>query len=317
MPRLRKAKPLPSSPLSESEQDSSDELDVSPPPVIDPYSVLELDRVCTAVQVKSAYHRLALRHHPDKVAEADKSDAHTRFQKIAFAYAVLSDPTRRARYDATGSTADSLAGNEDGFSWAEFFREQFRDSISADSIAKFGKKYKGSDEESDDALKAYEEVKGHLDGVFQRVILCEEQEDRDRITAAIQTAIDAGTVPKYPKFKPDSKAARAKREVQAKAEEQEAIEHAKELGIHDQVFGTGKAKGKKEDPEAGLAALIRARQEKQNPDAFFDHLLDKYGSKGNKDKAGSSSGFKKRSIRQEQDVDVEMARSKPRKKTRT
>ena len=38
---------------------------------------------------------------------------------IAFAYAVLSDPARRKRYDETGSTSESIV-DSDGFSWTDF-----------------------------------------------------------------------------------------------------------------------------------------------------------------------------------------------------
>lgn len=82
----------------------------------------------------------------DKVPDDQKTAAHEKFQSIAFAYAVLSDPARRKRYDASGSTAESIV-DSDGFNWSDFYREQFKGAISADAIKKFADKYKGSNEE--------------------------------------------------------------------------------------------------------------------------------------------------------------------------
>ena len=74
------------------------------PTEIDPYAVLSLDKDATQDQVKSAYRKAALKYHPDKASPEDKDSAHTKFQEIAFAYAILSDQRRRKRYDTTGRT---------------------------------------------------------------------------------------------------------------------------------------------------------------------------------------------------------------------
>ena len=99
---------------------------------------------------------------------ADKKDeAKEKFQQVAFAYAVLSDPARRKRYDETGSTSEAVV-DSDGFSWSDFYREQYRDAISEDAIKQFATQYKGSDEEKDDVLAAYEEFEGDMDGVYEQ-----------------------------------------------------------------------------------------------------------------------------------------------------
>jgi curved DNA-binding protein CbpA len=66
------------------------------------YEILGVSREATAEEIKKAYRRLSLRWHPDqhrgdKVAEA-------RFKEINAAHAVLSNPVRRAAYDATLAT---------------------------------------------------------------------------------------------------------------------------------------------------------------------------------------------------------------------
>jgi molecular chaperone DnaJ len=49
--------------------------------------------------IKKAYHRLAMKWHPDH----NKSpEAEERFKRIASAYAILSGPRKRAKYDARG-----------------------------------------------------------------------------------------------------------------------------------------------------------------------------------------------------------------------
>merc|ERR1711939_1086984 len=117
----------------ENEEELADE-----PPSIEPYTVLGIEKSATADEIKSAYRKAALKHHPDKAAPHLKDEAHTKFQEVAFAYAVLSDPIRRKRYDTTGSTSESMDADGD-FSWSDFYSEQFRDVVTADAIERFAK----------------------------------------------------------------------------------------------------------------------------------------------------------------------------------
>lgn len=69
------------------------------------YAVLGVRPGASAAEIRAAYHRLAIRWHPDKVAggrvdPARAEEAKTRFQQIHEAYQVLSDGKRRALYDA-------------------------------------------------------------------------------------------------------------------------------------------------------------------------------------------------------------------------
>jgi DnaJ family protein C protein 9 len=216
----------------------------------------------------------------DKVSADQKSEAHSKFQSIAFAYAVLSDPTRRKRYDETGSTSESIVDSE-GFSWTDFYREQFRDSVSEDAIKKFAEKYKKSNEEKDDLLAAYEEYEGDMDQIYATVMLSNVLEDDARFRETIDAAIEAGDVESFSAYTEETAKARKARLRAAKAEAQEAEEYAKELGVHDKLFG--KKKGKKEG-EADLAALIRRKQEDRGT-SFLDHLAEKYGAASGKGKA--------------------------------
>ncbi|KAK3037958.1 hypothetical protein RJ639_030663 [Escallonia herrerae] len=66
------------------------------------YEVLGLGRDCTADEIRSAYRRLALQRHPDKLAQSGVSpaEATAAFQELAAAYEVISDPRERAWYDS-------------------------------------------------------------------------------------------------------------------------------------------------------------------------------------------------------------------------
>lgn len=59
--------------------------------------MLGVERDATQNQIKKAYRKAALRHHPDK--NPDDPEAADRFSEIASAYEVLGDPVRRAEYD--------------------------------------------------------------------------------------------------------------------------------------------------------------------------------------------------------------------------
>jgi molecular chaperone DnaJ len=74
----------------------------------DYYEVLGVGREATDQQIKSAYRKLALQHHPDR-NPGDKQ-AEERFKEAAEAYAVLADPEKRQLYDRFGHAGVSGAG---------------------------------------------------------------------------------------------------------------------------------------------------------------------------------------------------------------
>ncbi|KAI9095051.1 hypothetical protein K1719_026515 [Acacia pycnantha] len=66
------------------------------------YEVLGLERDCTPDEIRSAYRRLALQRHPDKLVKSglSQAEATAQFQELQHAYEVLSDPKERAWYDS-------------------------------------------------------------------------------------------------------------------------------------------------------------------------------------------------------------------------
>jgi len=73
----------------------------------DYYEVLGVPRTATAERIKSAYRQLARKHHPDLQPTAERAKAAERFKEINEAYEVLSDPDKRAKYDALGESYKS------------------------------------------------------------------------------------------------------------------------------------------------------------------------------------------------------------------
>jgi len=87
--------------------------------VDDPYKVLGVERTASAEDIRTAYRRLAKQWHPD--TNPDKPEAEARFKAISAAYALLSDPEQRARYDrgeidASGAERRATGGYRE---WAE------------------------------------------------------------------------------------------------------------------------------------------------------------------------------------------------------
>lgn len=113
---------------------------------VDLYAVLSLEKGATVEAIKKSYRRLALVYHPDKHTSASdqaKEDASTKFQQIGFAYAVLSNEKRKARYDTTGRTDEGfeLGAGEDG--WEAYFEELF-DRVTRGKLDEMKKEYQGA-----------------------------------------------------------------------------------------------------------------------------------------------------------------------------
>jgi molecular chaperone DnaJ len=94
----------------------------------DYYEVLGVDRNASADEIKKAYRKLALKYHPDRVAEAEKKQATEKFKEATEAYEVLSDSKKKAQYDQYGHTAfQGGSGYSNGFGSTEHAEEVFRD----------------------------------------------------------------------------------------------------------------------------------------------------------------------------------------------
>ncbi|KAJ9150352.1 DnaJ-like protein 1 [Pleurostoma richardsiae] len=101
------------------------------------YDTLGVKPTATELEIKKAYRKLAIVHHPDK--NPDDPTAHEKFQAIGEAYQVLSDPDLRKAYDKYGK--DHAKPQEGFVDPAEFFTsifggEAFMDWIGEISLMK-------------------------------------------------------------------------------------------------------------------------------------------------------------------------------------
>jgi curved DNA-binding protein CbpA len=79
----------------------------------DHYDVLDVARLCSAEEIKTAYHALARRFHPDHFHQSDsalRTRVDSAFARIAQAYETLSNTALRAAYDAKVSSKSAGAG---------------------------------------------------------------------------------------------------------------------------------------------------------------------------------------------------------------
>jgi molecular chaperone DnaJ len=79
----------------------------------DYYEILGVERTCTEVELKSAFRKAAMQHHPDR--NPGDPQAEVRFKECNEAYSILSDPQKRAAYDRFGHAGVQGGGGGGGF----------------------------------------------------------------------------------------------------------------------------------------------------------------------------------------------------------
>ena len=96
-------------------------------PPRDPYATLGVGRGTDAAEIKAAYRRLAMEHHPDR--NPGNPSAEEKFKELSQAYAILGDEDKRARYDHFGAAGSDLpfGGDADLGKVTEFFEGVFGD----------------------------------------------------------------------------------------------------------------------------------------------------------------------------------------------
>ena len=105
----------------------------------DYYEVLGVIKSASSEEIKKAYRKLDLKHHPDR-NKGDKT-AETKFKEASEAYHVLSDKERSTNYDQFGHAAFEGAGGRGGFSNFDFsstFSDIFGSDIFDDFFEGFG-----------------------------------------------------------------------------------------------------------------------------------------------------------------------------------
>jgi len=107
----------------------------------DYYEVLGVIKSSSADEIKKAYRKSALKHHPDR-NKGDKT-AELKFKEASEAYHVLSDKGRRANYDQFGHAAFEGASGRGGFSNFDF-SNIFSDIFGSDPFDDFFEGFGGS-----------------------------------------------------------------------------------------------------------------------------------------------------------------------------
>ena len=91
----------PFTPLFQREKKLSNMAAIAEEPFVDYYAILGVEKTASEAQIKTAYRKLALKHHPDR--NQGSLEAAETFKTISIAYTILSDPNKRRQYDVSGS----------------------------------------------------------------------------------------------------------------------------------------------------------------------------------------------------------------------
>jgi curved DNA-binding protein len=84
----------------------------------DYYETLGVAKTASADEIKSAFRKLARKHHPDVAKPKEKSAAEEKFKQINEAYEVLSDPEKRQKYDQLGANWNQPGGFQPPPDWS-------------------------------------------------------------------------------------------------------------------------------------------------------------------------------------------------------
>ncbi|MFN4360043.1 MAG: molecular chaperone DnaJ [Hylemonella sp.] len=115
------------------------------------YEILGVPKNASEEEIKKAYRKLAMKHHPDRNQGDSAKTAEEKFKEAKEAYEMLSDAQKRAAYDQYGHAGvdpNMRGGPADGFGggFAEAFGDIFGDMFGQQQRGRGGRQvYRGSD----------------------------------------------------------------------------------------------------------------------------------------------------------------------------
>ena len=112
----------------------------------DYYDVLGLAKNASDEEIKKAYRKLAMKHHPDR--NPDSHDSEAKFKEAKEAYEILSDSQKRAAYDQYGHAGidPSMGGGFSAGGFSDAFGDIFGDIFGQSGGRNSGPQvYKGAD----------------------------------------------------------------------------------------------------------------------------------------------------------------------------
>jgi len=147
----------------------------------DYYKVLGIARNADAKAIKSAYRKLAMKHHPDQ--NPGNAEAEARFKEVGEAYSILSDSEKRAAYDQMGHAAFEQGGGTGGpfgggtADFADTFEQVFGDAFGTGGGRRSGRRNgsaRGSDLRYDMSISLEEAYHGKITTIkVPTTITCE------------------------------------------------------------------------------------------------------------------------------------------------
>lgn len=262
----------------------------------------------TPNEIKKAYHKLALKYHPDKNNEKSSNE---KFQKVSMAYKILSDEESKKMYDEYGILEGFEMKNIE-----DMFNDLF-ERVTWEALAEDKLKYQGSNDELNDLKVNYDKYDGDLDLIFGSIPHASVLEDEERFINILNDEINKGNLKSSKKFnKTTTKVSRKSRNVKAQKEAEEAEELRKELGLGDDFINDDDNDEDDEDDEAiansSLAKLIKQRTQKREDELnnVVNSIESKYlkpskskKSKGKEKEKATSSKNKKRIAESDEDND--------------
>lgn len=149
----------------------------------DYYEVLGVARSASDQELKAAYRKLALQHHPDR--NPGNNESEERFKECSEAYQVLSDPQKRAAYDRFGHAGVGAGGFEGNPFGAQDIGDIFGDL--------FGEMFNMGGQQRASRQVRGDDLRYDLTIEFQEAVFGTEKEIRIRRLEACETCKGTGS----------------------------------------------------------------------------------------------------------------------------